>query len=168
MLTDEWPAWRWLIGAGSAVLLALAWYLLTGPLELLSPVQFPSPEDAYESLAQLMAEPGYAGATLWDHILSSVKLVLLGFAVAVATGTPLGLLMGRSRIAHAYLNSIFQVIRPIAPIAWIPLTILWLGLGTAAKVFVIWLAAFAPIVINTITGAQNIDPILVAAATVHG
>jgi NitT/TauT family transport system permease protein/taurine transport system permease protein len=168
MLPNEWPAWQWLIAGGSVGLLALAWYLLTGPLELLSPVQFPSPEDAYESLVQLIAWPGYAGATLWDHILSSVELVLLGFAVAVATGTPLGLLMGRSRIAHAYLNSVFQLIRPIAPIAWIPLTILWFGLGTAAKVFVIWLAAFAPIVINTITGAQNVDPILVAAAKVHG
>jgi NitT/TauT family transport system permease protein/taurine transport system permease protein len=130
-------------------------------------VQFPSAEDAIDALAQLM-RPGYAGATLWTHILSSVELVLLGFAGAVATGMPLGLLMGRSRVAHAYLNSIFQLIRPIAPIAWIPLTILWFGLGIAAKVFVVWLAAFAPIVINTITGAQNIDPVFVAAAQVHG
>jgi len=167
MRAVESPAWRWLIGGGSVVVLAVAWYLLTGPLELLSPVQFPSTEDAIDALAQLM-RPGYAGATLWSHILSSVELVLLGFAVAVATGTPLGLLMGRSRVAHAYLNSIFQLIRPIAPIAWIPLTILWFGLGIAAKVFVVWLAAFAPIVINTITGAQNIDPVLVAAAQVHG
>jgi taurine transport system permease protein len=111
---------------------------------------------------------GYAGATRWGHILSSLELVLLGFTVAAATGTPLGLLMGRSRVAHAYLNSIFQLIRPIAPIAWIPLTILWFGLGTPAKVFVVWLAAFAPIVINTITGARNIDPVLIAAAKVHG
>jgi taurine transport system permease protein len=163
----ESSAWRWLIGGGSAVLLAVAWYLLTGPLELLSPVQFPSTEDAIDAFTQLM-EPGYAGATLWDHILSSVELVLLGFAVAVASGTPLGLLMGRSRVVHAYLNSILQLIRPIAPIAWIPLTILWFGLGTSAKVFVVWLAAFAPIVINTITGARNIDPVFVAAARVHG
>jgi taurine transport system permease protein len=163
----ERPAWRWLISGGSVILLAVAWYLSTGPLELLSPVQFPSAEDAIDALAQLM-RPGYAGATLWTHILSSVELVLLGFAGAVATGMPLGLLMGRSRVAHAYLNSIFQLIRPIAPIAWIPLTILWFGLGIAAKVFVVWLAAFAPIVINTITGAQNVDPVLVAAAQVHG
>lgn len=163
----ERPAWRWLISGGSVILLAVAWYLSTGPLELLSPVQFPSAEDAIDALAQLM-RPGYAGATLWTHILSSVELVLLGFAGAVATGMPLGLLMGRSRVAHAYLNSILQLIRPIAPIAWIPLTILWFGLGIAAKVFVVWLAAFAPIVINTITGAQNIDPVFVAAAQVHG
>src|SRR5437660_1143499 len=167
MRAVESLAWRWLIGGGSVVVLAVAWHLLTGPLELLSPVQFPSTEDAIDALAQLM-RPGYAGATLWSHILSSVELVLLGFAVAVATGTPLGLLMGRSRVAHAYLNSIFQLIRPIAPIAWIPLTILWFGLGTAAKVFVIWLAAFAPIVINAITGARTIEPVLVAAAKVHG
>jgi ABC-type nitrate/sulfonate/bicarbonate transport system permease component len=167
MLANERSAWRWVIGGATAVLLVLAWYLSTGPLELLTPVQFPSPEDAYDSFAQLL-DPGYAGATLVGHVVSSVELVLLGFAVAVATGVPLGLLMGRSRIANAYLNVIFQLIRPIAPIAWIPLTILWFGLGTAAKVFVIWLAAFAPIVINAITGARNIDPLLVAAGKVHG
>lgn len=115
----ESSTWRWLIGGGSVVLLAVVWYLLTGPLELLSPVQFPSIEDAIDAFAQLMGS-GYAGATLSSHILSSVQLVFLGFASAVATGTPLGVLMGRSRGAHAYLNSIFQLIRPIAPIAWIP------------------------------------------------
>lgn len=163
----ENTVWRWLIGACSAGLLAATWYLLTGPLGLLSSVQLPSIEDAYDALVQLMG-PGYAGATLGVHIVSSLELLLLGFAAAVATGVPLGLLMGRSKLAHAYFNSIFQLIRPIAPIAWIPLAILWFGLGTAAKVLVVWLAAFAPVVINTITGARNVDPVFVAAARVHG
>lgn len=67
-----------------------------------------------------------------------------------------------------FLNGIFQIIRPIAPIAWIPLTILWFGLGTSAKIFVIWLAAFAPVVINTQTGVRNVEPVLIAAARAHG
>ena len=74
---------------------------------------------------------------------------MLGFAVAVAIGVPLGLLMGWSRRAEAFINPVFLLIRPIPPLAWIPLAILWLGLGDAAKIMVILFAAFVPAVINT-------------------
>ena len=77
--------------------------------------------------------------------LHSLRLVVLGFAVASAvTGVPLGLLMGWSRRAEALINPVFLLIRPIPPLAWIPLAILWLGLGDAAKIMVIWFAAFVP------------------------
>jgi NitT/TauT family transport system permease protein/taurine transport system permease protein len=157
-----------LIGSALFIVLAVAWYLATGPLDLIKPVKFPSPADAYDSLMHLMQPGGYAGATLTGHIASSVGLVLLGFAAAVCTGVPLGLLMGWNRMADAYLNPIFQIIRPIAPIAWIPLTILWFGLGISAKIFVIWLAAFSPALINTHTGIRNLSPTLIEAARVHG
>lgn len=158
---------RQLVGTALIVLLIVAWYLATGPLELVPPVKFPSIEDAYDALMQLV-QPGYAGATLMGHIESSVGLVMLGFAAATLTGVPLGLLMGWNRLADAYLNPIFQIIRPIAPIAWIPLTILWFGLGTTAKIFVIWLAAFSPALINTQTGIRNVNPTLIEAAKVYG
>ena len=119
------------------------------------------------SLLQLLG-PGYADETLAQHVLASMQLVLTGFIAAAITGLPLGLLMGLSRPANFFFNGIFQIMRPIAPIAWIPLTILWFGLGATAKVFVIWLAAFAPVVINTQTGVRNVEPVLIAAARVHG
>ncbi len=155
------------VAAGLVVALLAAWYLTTGPLELVNSLQFPSPDDAYEALRQLTS-PGYAGATLARHIADSLALVGLGFVAATFTGIPLGILMGWSRLAEAYINPVFQLIRPIAPIAWIPLTILWFGLGTAAKVFVVWLAAFSPAAINAFTGVRNVDPVLIAAARVHG
>ena len=158
---------KWIVSGGSVVLLLLVWYLATGPLGLLTPIQFPSPEDTYDALSQLMGQ-GYADGTLIQHILSSSELVVWGFLVATLTGVPLGLLMGQSPMVDAFVNPIFQIIRPIAPIAWIPLTILWFGLGTDAKVFVIWLAAFAPAVINTYTGVRNIDVNLLQAARVNG
>lgn len=158
---------RWVVGGSSIALLLAAWYLATGPLGLVNAIQFPSPSDAYDALSQLMGR-GYADGTLFQHILSSSELVAWGFLVATVTGVPLGLLMGQSRMVDAYINPVFQIIRPIAPIAWIPLTILWFGLGTNAKVFVIWLAAFAPAVINTYTGVRNIGVNLLEAARVHG
>ena len=156
-----------LIGAASIIALIVAWYVLTDLTGVVTPVQFPSPSDAYDSLVQLLG-PGYADGTLGRHITSSLALVLIGFVVAGGTGVPLGLLMGSSRLAESFFNPVFQMLRPIAPIAWIPLTILWFGLGTPAKIFVIWLAAFAPAVINTYTGVRNIDSVVLAAARVHG
>jgi NitT/TauT family transport system permease protein/taurine transport system permease protein len=158
---------RLLIGGALVVVLLAAWYLATGPLALVSSLKFPSPGDTYESLMQLV-HPGYGGATLAGHIESSLGLVLLGFGAATLTGVPLGLLMGWSRLADAYLNPPFQILRPIAPIAWIPLTILWFGLGATAKIFVIWLAAFSPALINTHTGIRNVSPTVIEAARVHG
>ncbi len=158
---------RVLIGGALVAALIVIWYLVTGPLALVAPVKFPSIEDAWAAFRQVI-QPGYAGSTLAGHVGSSLGLVLLGFCAAILTGVPLGLLMGWNKWADAYLNPIFQIVRPIAPIAWIPLTILWFGLGTSAKVFVIWMAAFSPALINTHTGIRNLNPVLIEAAKVHG
>jgi taurine transport system permease protein len=99
------------------------------------------------------------------HAVHSLKLVAMGFIVAIATGVPLGLWMGWSRRIEALVNPVFLIIRPIPPLAWIPLAILWLGLGDAAKIMVIWFSAFVPSVINAFSGVRNIDrPVLEAAA----
>src|SRR6202035_5000804 len=103
-----------------------------------------------------------------QHILHSLNLVVLGFLVAVGTGVPLGLLMGWSPRAEALINPVFLLIRPIPPLAWIPLAILWLGLGDAAKILVIWFAAFVPTVINTYTGVRVIEPAITEAAHMLG
>ena len=111
---------------------------------------------------------GYADGTLLSHALHSLKLVVMGFAVAAGVGMPLGLLMGWSRRAEALINPVFLLIRPIPPLAWIPLAILWLGLGDAAKIMVIFFAAFVPSVINTFTGVRSIEPHLIEAARMLG
>ncbi len=111
---------------------------------------------------------GYAGATLAEHVWHSLRLVVVGFFCAALAGIPLGLLMGYNRPAEALINPIFSLIRPIPPLAWIPLAILWLGLGDAAKVLVIWLAAFVPSVINAHTAVRGIDGALFAAARMLG
>ena len=97
-----------------------------------------------------------------------MQLVLLGFAAAVAIGVPLGLVMGWSRRAEALVNPAFLLMRPIPPLAWIPLAIVWLGLGDAAKVLVIWFAAFVPSVINSYAGVRAIEPHLLEAARTLG
>lgn len=149
------------------VCVGVIWEVATGPLGIVSTVRFPSPAQAWDSLVQI-STVGFAGATLPVHILASVSLVIEGFLIAASTGTMLGLAMGWSPRFAALVNPVFQLVRPIPPLAWIPLAILWLGLGNSAKIFVIWLAAFVPAVINTETGVRDIPKYLIEAADMLG
>src|SRR6478735_12126207 len=90
------------------------------------------------------------------------------FTAAITIGVPLGMWMGWSWRAEAFVNPVFLLIRPIPPLAWIPLAIVWLGLGDAAKVLIIWFAAFVPAVINSYSGVRTIDPYLLEAARMLG
>jgi len=146
-----------LIALGTVAAVLIAWYLLTTATQIIGPTRFPAPREVWDALKQIVLT-GYADARLHAHILHSVKLVLMGFAVAVATGVPLGLAMGWSKRVEALVNPAFLLIRPIPPLAWIPLAIVWLGLGDAAKVLVIWFAAFVPSVINSYAGVRSIEP----------
>lgn len=158
---------RLLIGLGAFAVTIALWFLFSAT-GLNSGARFPTPSDAWRSALQISNSPGYAGGTLLQHILQSCRLVLLGFAVAALTGVPVGLLMGASRRVDALIGPVFSLLRPVPPLAWIPLAILWLGLGDMAKIFLIWVAAFTPSVINTYTGVRNIDGTLLEAARVHG
>jgi len=158
---------RTAFGLLTILVLVLVWYITTTTLGLISPGRFPSPADVWVSTRQL-AVTGYANGQLHVHVLHSLWLVVLGFLVAAGTGVPLGLLMGWSRRAEAIINPVFLLIRPIPPLAWIPLAILWLGLGDAAKIMVIWFAAFVPSVINSFTGVRTIEPYIIEAARMLG
>lgn len=154
---------RTLVGWVTVISLLLIWWLLTTVTAFISPARFPAPREVWESLVQILTE-GYGNGLLHQHVLHSLKLVAMGFGVAVSVGVPLGLLMGYSRKAEALLNPAFLLLRPIPPLAWIPLAIVWLGLGDSAKILVIFVAAFVPSVINSYTGVRNIDtPVLEAA-----
>ncbi len=155
---------RQMVGIATVIALVAMWFVLTTVTGTVSGARFPSPAEFWQSLRQISTR-GYAGADLVSHALHSLKLVAMGFAVAIATGVPLGLWMGWDRRVEALINPVFLVIRPIPPLAWIPLAILWLGLGDAAKIMVIWFSAFVPSVINSFAGVRNIDrPILEAAS----
>jgi len=95
---------------------------------------------------------------------SSMVRVVLGFALGAGLALPLGLLMGASRHAYAWFNPLMQLLRPIPPIAYIPLAILWFGLGNAPAIFLIALGAFFPVLMNTITGVRQVDNLYLRAA----
>lgn len=154
---------RAMLGALTVLVLLLLWYITTTVTGLINPVRFPRPEEVWKAFLFIAAE-GYGNGRLHQHVMHSLQLVGMGFAVAVSIGVPLGLLMGHSRRAEAMLNPAFLLLRPIPPLAWIPLAIVWLGLGDGAKILVIFVAAFVPSVINSYTGVRNMDtPVLEAS-----
>lgn len=155
------------IGLLTIVAVVILWWLLTSVTGAVREIRFPSPGAFLDALDRL-ATAGYAGGSLWSHTVQSVHLVLLGFTVAVLVGVPLGFAMGYDRRVEAFVNPVFLLLRPIPPLAWIPLAIVWLGLTDGSKILVIFLAAFVPSVINTFTGVHNARRTLVEAARVHG
>jgi taurine transport system permease protein len=162
---------RALFAVGRALLVSLGvlmiWQALTATSGLISPNTFPTPGEVGGALRQVVTE-GYANASLWEHVLRSVTLVTMGFVVASSLGVVLGLAMGASRTVEALLNPVFLLLRPIPPLAWIPLAIVWLGPGDAAKVMVIFFAAFVPSVINSFAGVRQIDRAVFEASATLG
>ena len=154
---------RLAVGGVTFVFVILLWYVATSVTQIIPRIYFPTPGEVLQALRQI-SFVGYADGLLYQHFLHSCWLVLMGFAVAVGIGVPLGMLMGWSRRAEAAINPVFLLLRPIPPLAWIPLAIVWLGLGDAAKVLVIWFAAFVPAVINSYAGVRSIEPYLIEAA----
>jgi NitT/TauT family transport system permease protein len=115
----------------------------------------------------------YAGGGWWSWAFSgeliidslgSMYRVVVGFAVGAGLALPLGLAMGASRGVYAWFNPLVQLLRPIPPIAYIPLSILWFGLGNPPAVFLIALGAFFPVLMNTIAGVRQVDGIYLRAA----
>ena len=121
----------------------------------------------------LPTEP-YAGSGGWfawavsgeliHDTISSMYRVVVGFLIGAGLALPLGLSMGSSKRVYAWMNPLVQVVRPIPPIAYIPLSILWFGLGNPPAVFLIAIGAFFPVLMNTIAGVRHVDGIYLRAA----
>ena len=105
----------------------------------------------------------FSGELIIDS-LSSMYRVVVGFVIGAGLALPIGLAMGASNRVYAWLNPLFQVLRPVPPIAYIPLSILWFGLGNPPAVFLIALGAFFPVLMNTIAGVRQVDSIYLRAA----
>ena len=108
------------------------------------------------------------GPNIYEHLLSSFARAITGFTLAAAFAIPLGLIVGRIRAVREFVDPVVRSLYPIPGIAWIPLAILWFGLGNTAVVFVVFIAEFFPLYFNTEAGARNINPVLVDAARCYG
>ena len=124
---------------------------------------FPTPWQVVTGALEL-AQDG----TLWDHIGASLFRVGAGFLLAMVFAIPLGLWMGWAGGAYTTLNPIFQMLRPISPIAWIPLAILWFGVGDVSPIFLIFISSVFPMVLQTTSGVHTIERRYLRAAANFG
>ena len=124
---------------------------------------FPTPWQVMLGLVEL-AQQG----VLIKYIVASLFRVTWGFLLAILVGVPLGLLLGWYGIAAAAFNPMIQIFRPISPIAWIPVAILWFGVTDVAPVFLIFLASVFPITVSSMAAVQNMQPVYVRAARNFG
>lgn len=146
-----------------------AWWGATGLLRLFPEQVLPSPLDVWHSFVTLGFSGQHGGAllgyriSLWGHIAVSAIRLLSGFAIAVVVAVPTGILMASFRPADDLLDPLVEGLRPIPPIAWTPLAILWFGIGVQPVLFIIFLGAFWPVLLNTILGVREVRTVLIRA-----
>ncbi len=145
----KWERFFWPILA-SALLLALWHYSVRWS----GTKVFPSPLEVEKGMAELVRHH-----VLWRDIVDSLRRVALGYGAAVAIGVPLGLTLGWYPAANQVVNPVMQILRPISPIAWIPVAIIFFGVGDDAAAFLIFLGAFFPIVVACIDGVSNVPSV---------
>ena len=154
----EWEKFFWpLLAAG---LLLAVWYYSV--LWTATKV-FPSPLSVEKGFAELLHKH-----VLWADIGDSLRRVALGFGAAVAVGIPLGLTLGWYPALNQVLNPVIQILRPISPIAWIPVAIVFFGVGDRAAVFLIFLSALFPILVACVSGVANVPAIFRRSARNFG
>lgn len=157
----------WWLSALSLVGFLLLWHGLVA-LGIVPSNILESPVRVAQTFIMKLTKAYPDGATLGQHFKTSLTLALTGYLAAVVVGVPLGLLMGWYKTVDGIVRPLFEVVRPIPPIAWIPLSILWFGIGLPAKAFIIWLSAFVPSVINSYAGIRYTDPVLINVARTFG
>jgi taurine transport system permease protein len=151
-----------LVSALTLGALLLLWWLVTA-FGWIAPLFLPSPMEVLQRL-WLLSTDGYLDATLWQHLGASLWRIGLALLAALAFAIPVGIAIGRSRLAQGVFDPLIEFYRPIPPLAYLPLVVIWFGIGELAKVLLIYLAIFAPIAIATANGVRNVDPARLRAA----
>jgi ABC-type nitrate/sulfonate/bicarbonate transport system permease component len=143
------------------------WQLLVD-LDVVPNVFLATPTQVVSLFIDKLTNESPDGAVLLVHVWTSLQEALLGYILALVIGIPLGLLMGWFVVAEGLARPLFEMIRPIPPVAWIPLAIFWFGIGLSGKVFIIWASGIVPCVINSFVGVRMTNPTLVQMARTYG
>ncbi|MGL6275527.1 taurine ABC transporter permease TauC [Aeromonas dhakensis] len=147
-------------------LLALWW--LVARLGLISPLFLPPPAQVLQQFATLAGPQGFMDATLWQHLVASLQRILIALAAATLCGVTVGLAMGLSPTLRGMLDPLIELYRPVPPLAYLPLMVIWFGIGETSKVLLIYLAIFAPVAMATLAGVQGARQVRLRAARALG
>lgn len=155
-----------MISLATATVLIALWFLVTES-GWVKPLFLPSPLAVWQKFMLALTE-GVSNSTLWQHTLASIGRVFGAFALALVTAVPVGVLMGVNRFVRGLFDPIIEFYRPLPPLAYLPLVIIWLGIGEFPKVFLIFLAIFAPMAIAARAGVRSVSTEQIHAAYAMG
>lgn len=146
----------------SVLTVVLLWYMLSWRY----PELMPTPLETVKQLIDMLINP--SGTSIFEHVWASFARVITAYFAATVAGVLVGVGFGWSRAFREYVCPIFELLRPIPPIAWIPLIVIWFGIGEASKIAIVFIGAFVPIVVNTYSGMMQMDSIYEKAGKVLG
>jgi NitT/TauT family transport system permease protein/taurine transport system permease protein len=154
-LKKKYPPIQYLISACSIAGVVLVWYLVTDVFHLVSPQSLPSPVKVITTFFLKFHAKAPEGSTMWQHIGASLQVALTGYFIGVVIGIPLGILMAWYENVDVFVRPLFDLLRPIPGIAWIPVMIILFGIGLLSKAMVIFLSAFIACVVNAYSGISQ-------------
>lgn len=147
--------WRWplsrqvTLSIGTLAILLTVWWVVAA-LQLISPLFLPPPQQVLAKLLTIAGPQGFMDATLWQHLAASLTRIVLALLAAVLIGIPVGIAMGLSPTVRGILDPIIELYRPVPPLAYLPLMVIWFGIGETSKILLIYLAIFAPVAMSAL------------------
>lgn len=160
------PSTERLITASTLLIIFVLWYVATR-YQWVPELFVPSPLSVWQAFLETLLT-GYQGHTLLHHLGSSFYRIVIGVGFALVTAVPLGLLMGVSSKIRAIFDPLIEFYRPLPPLAYYTLLVLWLGIDNESKITLLFLAAFPPLCVSATQAVKGVDPVLIRAARTLG
>ncbi|MFJ2975387.1 taurine ABC transporter permease TauC [Kluyvera sp. NPDC087067] len=145
-----------------AVLLAI-WWAVTAA-QLINPLFLPAPGQVLQKLLTIASAQGFMDATLWQHLAASLGRIVIALLAATIVGIPVGIAMGLSPTVRGILDPLIELYRPVPPLAYLPLMVIWFGIGETSKILLIYLAIFAPVAMSALAGVKSAQQVRIRAA----
>ena len=150
----RWPFSRQItLSVGTLLVLLAVWWLVAAQAWI-SPRFLPPPGQVLAKLITIAGPQGFMAATLWQHLAASLQRIVLALRAAVLSGIPVGIAMGLSPTVRGFLDPVMELYRPVPPLAYLPLMVIWFGIGETSKILLIYLAIFAPVAMSALAGVN--------------
>ena len=163
-LALRWPFSRQItLSVGTLLVLLAVWWAVAA-LQWVSPLFLPPPGQVLTKLITIAGPQGFMDATLWQHLGASLARILVALLAAVIIGIPVGIAMGLSPTVRGILDPLIELYRPVPPLAYLPLMVIWFGIGETSKILLIYLAIFAPVAMSALAGVKSAQQVRIRAA----
>lgn len=164
VLKLRWPLSRHLTLSLATLLVLLVIWWAVAAAHWVSPLFLPAPGQVLNKLLTIASPQGFMDATLWQHLAASLGRIVVALLAATIIGIPVGISMGLSPTVRGILDPLIELYRPVPPLAYLPLMVIWFGIGETSKILLIYLAIFAPVAMSALAGVKSAQQVRIRAA----